>query len=102
MPVRRGARKARDLQRQHDPDLAETDLGDELLKPQPAVRAGARAGSVLVDNGDRIGRPPQLDGTFAQCVLARRRLGVALDLMQRRLTHIYDRAPTPVRLGDLR
>ena len=48
------------------------------------------------------GRPAQLDGAVAQRVLARRGLGVALDLMQRGLTHIDDRAAAALQLGDLR
>src|SRR3954465_668186 len=102
MPIRRGARKPRDLEREHDADMAEADLGDELLESQPPVRAAARTAGVLVDNRDRVNRPAQLDRAFSQRILTRSRLGAALDLMQRRLTHIHDRAPTPMGLGDLR
>src|SRR3954465_12499361 len=102
MPIRRGARKPRDLEREHDADMAEADLGDELLESQPPVRAAARTAGVLVDNRDRVNRPAQLDRAFSQRILTRSRLGVALDLLQRRLTHIHERAPTPMGLGDLR
>src|SRR5688572_4357511 len=101
MPVRRRAREPRDLQRQHDPDMTETDLRDELFDAQPPVSARARPAGVFVDDADRSGRPAQLDGAVAQRVLARRRLRVALNLMQRRLTDIDDRASTPLQLGDL-
>src|SRR5207244_3394964 len=77
-------------------------LGDQLSEPQPPRRRGARAAGVLVDDGDRLARPAQLDGALGQRILARRRLDVALHLTQRRLAHIDDRAPTPVHLGDLR
>ena len=48
------------------------------------------------------GRPAQLDRALAQRILPRRGLVVALHLPERRLAHIHDRAPAPMRLGDLR
>ena len=37
MPVRRAASEPRDLNRQHQSDLAEPDLRHELLEPQPPI-----------------------------------------------------------------
>ena len=102
MPVRGAASEPRHLKRQHQPNLAEADLRHELLEPEPAVRRGARPAEVLVDDRDRRGRPPQLDRALAQRVLTRPRLMVALQLRRRRLAHVHDRAPTPMRVGDLR
>src|SRR3954451_25479908 len=101
MPIRRRARQPRGLQRQDQPDVTEPDLGDQLAEPQPALAPRARPAHVLIDDRDRLRRPTELDRALAQRILARRRLRVALDLPERRLTHIHHRAPTPMRLRDL-
>jgi hypothetical protein len=101
VPVRRGAREPRHLEGEDQPDVSEADLGDELLKPQPAGSRGARAAGVLVDYHDRGGRPAQIDRAIPQRILALRGLGVALDLHERRLAHIHDRTALTVAFGDL-
>src|SRR3954469_10483645 len=101
MPVRRRTRQPRDLQRQHDTDVAEPNLGHELLEPQPPRRRRARTTRVLIDARHALARPPQLDGALAQRILSRRRLRVALDLRERGLTHIDHRAPPAMGVGDL-
>jgi hypothetical protein len=102
MPVRRGARQPRDLQRQHHADVAQPDLGHQLLEPNPPRRRGARTTGVPIDDHHALLRPAELDGAIAQRILARRRLRVALDLPKRGLAHIHHRAPATMRLGDLR
>src|SRR4051794_7214064 len=101
MPVRRPARQPRGLQRQHEPDLPETDIGDELLKTEPVMAGGPRAAEILVDDHHRLGRPAQLDRAPAQRILARRGLHVALHLPRRRLTDIHHRPPPAMRRRDL-
>ena len=81
--------------------MSEADLGDELLEPEPTVGRGARTAGVLVDHHDRRSRPAEIDRALPQRILALRGLGVALDLHERRLTHIHDRATLAVALGDL-
>src|SRR4051812_29087953 len=101
MPVRRRTRQPRGLQRENQADVTEPDLGHQLAEPQPALARRTRTAHVLIDDRDRRGRPSKLDGALPQRILARRRLGIALDLPERRLTHIHDRAPAPMRLRDL-
>src|SRR5262249_10341932 len=78
------------------------DLRDELAKARPARARGARAAGVLVDDGDGLPQPAELDRPLHQRVLARLRLDVALHLDERRLAHVDNRPPTPVLLRDLR
>ena len=82
--------------------MPEPDLGDQLLEPEPPVARGARAA-----RGPRRRPRPTPAGQPSSTARSRsaycraRRLDVALDLRQRRLAHIHDRAPPPMRLGDL-
>src|SRR6266536_2993623 len=102
MPIGRGAGKARDLEREHDPDLAQPDRGRKLLEADPSLARRAGAARVLVDDGDRLPRPAELDRALNKPVLARSRLDVRRDLSERRLPDIDDRAPPAMLLGDLR
>ena len=77
-----------------------TSATSSLNPSRPSLEAPERPGSSSTTTTDS-GRPAQLDRSLAQRVLARARLRVALDLRQRRLAHIHDRAPATVRLGDL-
>ena len=86
---------------EHDPDPAETDIGDQQLEAVATLRARARATQVAVDHDHLAGIPAERDRALSQLVLAFQALGVALDLRERALAHIHDRAPTPVRIGDL-
>jgi hypothetical protein len=89
------------LQRQHEPDLPEPDLGGQLGKPRPASRAGPAAAKVVVDHADRAAWPAQLGGPADQVVLAGGGLAVAVDLDQGGLADIHHRGPAQVRGGDL-
>ena len=60
VPVGVVAGQPRHLQRQHDPDLAEPDLGGQLGEPGPAGGARAADAEVVVDHPDRAARPAQL------------------------------------------
>src|SRR5436190_794353 len=102
VPVGRRARQARDLEREHQPDLPQPDLGDELLEAEPALARGARAAEVVVDDRARGGRPAELERALPERVLAGARLVVARELGRRRLAHVDDRPPAPVRIGDPR
>jgi hypothetical protein len=61
MPVHRAPRKPRGLKREDQTDMAQADLGDELLEPEPPIAAGARAAGVLIDDRDRPRRPAEFD-----------------------------------------
>jgi len=79
VPVGRAASQTGDLQAEHDPDLAHSDRGDQLLEPL-AVTVGTRLAQVAVDDHDSVQRPAQGDRPLAQRVLALGALGVLEDL----------------------
>ena len=101
IPVGVVAGQPRHLQRQHDPDLAEPDLGGQLGEPGPAGGAGAADAEVVVDHPDRAARPAQLGGPRDEVVLAGGGLRVALELGQGGLADIDHRGPPQMRGGDL-
>jgi hypothetical protein len=88
MPVGVVARQPRDLEAEHDPGLAQTDVGDEALEPLAVGGAGAGLALVGVDHNDLIDWPAELDRALTQRVLTLSALGVGVHLSQRRLTHI--------------
>jgi hypothetical protein len=94
VPIGIVAGQPRALQRQHDPDLSEPDLGRQLREPRSASRGGSRQPQVLIDYAHRTARPPQRLRPRDQVVLTSRRLTVAFDLGERGLTNIDDRDTT--------
>ena len=101
IPVGVGAGQPRALQRQHDPGLAQPDIGDQLRKPRPARRRGTGPAQVLIDHHHLVRRPAQQDRPLPQIVLAGQALSVGTHLQQRGLAHIHIRVPGPVRRSDL-
>jgi len=101
MPIRRGTREPRDLQREQQTDIPQTDIGDQLLEPLPAAHRRARTTGVLINHHHRGLRPAQRDRALPQRILARRRLRVALQLPRRGLTHIHHRTTLTMTLSDL-
>src|SRR5450756_1512637 len=87
VPVRRAAGKARDLEAEHHPDLAEAHGGDQLLEAF-AVTVGAGEALVAVDDHDPLPRQAQSDRALAQGVLALRALAVLEDLPERALADV--------------
>src|SRR4051812_391213 len=59
VPVATGAGQARDLEAEHEADMAETDLGDQPLETGAALRGGGRETKVLVDDHDFGAGPSQ-------------------------------------------
>ena len=76
------------LDPQDDPDLPQADIGDQLLEPQPPIRAGTGLAQVSVDGNDLGGVPAQVPGPFGQLVLACQALGVHHHLGLGRLTDV--------------
>ena len=76
IPVGVVAGQPRHLDAQHDPDLAQTDVGDQLLEPQPPVGLRTGAAQVGVDHHHLMSGPAQRDRAFAQFVLAGKGFGV--------------------------
>jgi hypothetical protein len=83
VPVGVVSGQPRALQPEHDPGLAERNLGDQPLETLPAGGGGAGAALVDVDDDDVVVGPAQRGGLAAQVVLAARRFGVVGDLIQR-------------------
>jgi hypothetical protein len=96
MPIARAAGEARDLQAQHQTDLAEADLGDQALKTGAVGGRGPRVPQILVDHDDAFVRPPQGECSFAQGVLPCGALGVLEDLLERALADVQAREPLKV------
>ena len=101
IPVGVVAGQPRHLQRQHDPDLAEPDLGGQLGEPGPAGGGSGADAEVVVDHPDRAARPAQLGCSRDEVVLAGGGLPVAAELGRGGLPDIDDRGSTQMRGGDL-
>nr|WP_030517184.1 hypothetical protein [Nocardia sp. NRRL WC-3656] len=84
-------RQPRYLQRQHNPDLPQGDIGHQRLEPVTLPEHRPGHAQVGVDYPDLLARPAQRDGPFTQVILAGGGLAVTFQLGQCRLTHIHDR-----------
>jgi hypothetical protein len=91
----------RHLQAEHDPDLAQPDVRDQLLEPRPPGRVRARPTQISVDHHHLMRRPAQRHRSFPQLVLPGQALGMRHHLRRGGLTHIHARVPTPMRGGHL-
>ena len=80
VPVGVIARQARDLEAQDDADLGEGDIGRQPGEAGALGEPRAREALVVVDDGDLIAVPAELDGAMDQRVLSLRRLAMVLDL----------------------
>ena len=76
IPVGVVAGQAGNLDAQHQPDLAQPDVGDQLLETEPTCALGAGAAQVRVDDHDLVPWPAQRHRAFAQFVLSGQRLSV--------------------------
>ena len=101
IPVGVVAGQPRHLDAQHDPDLAQPDVGDQLLEPDPPLGLRPGAAQVSVDHHHLVGRPAQRNRTFPQFVLAGKGFGVLDHLRRGGLAHIHVRVPGAMRGGDL-
>jgi hypothetical protein len=101
VPVGVAPRQPRDLDPEHDPHLAQADVGHQLLEAVPALRARARAAEVRVDHDHLARVPAERDRPLGQLVLALQALGVALDLGERALAHVHVRLAGAVLALDL-
>jgi hypothetical protein len=91
IPVGVVAGQPRHLDAQHDPDLPQADIGDQLLEPGPTGGLRPRAAQIGVDHHDLMGRPTQHHRPLTQLVLAGKGFGVMNHLRRRRLAHIHIR-----------
>ena len=100
MPIAIVARQPRGIEAEHQPGIAQPDLGDQPLE---AVSLGARRprlAEILVDDADALARPAQPDGTVDKTILKLGAFLVLADLVDRGLAHIDVRRPGAVRRSD--
>jgi len=88
VPVAVVAGQARSVQAQHQPGLAQADLGDQALEAVALGACGARLAQVVVDHRDPLARPAKPGGPVGQAVLQLRALLVLADLARRGLAHV--------------
>src|SRR5215212_7568204 len=101
VPVPAGAREARDLEAEHQADMAEADLGDQPLEAGPLRRRGAGAAEVVVDDDHSRAGPPEQAGPVSERVLDPGRLAVVLELLEGRLPDVDNGQPLEVTVFDL-
>jgi len=88
MPVVVVACQARGVQAQHQPRLAQPDLGDQPLKAVPVVAGSSRLPEIVVDHLDPILGPPEQDRSINEPVLQLGALLVLADLSGGGLPHV--------------
>ena len=88
VPVPTGARQARHLHAEYQPDMAQTDLGHQALEPWTVCRRAAGAAQVIVDDLHPLAGPAELKSTFDQTILKPCGFLVLLDLPERGLPDI--------------
>jgi hypothetical protein len=72
MPVPIVAGQARSVEADHEPGVAEADLGDQLLETVALDAARTRFAEVLIDNLHALMGPPQTDRAIGQAVCKNR------------------------------
>src|SRR4051794_40658602 len=88
MPIAVVARQPRGIEAEHQPGIAQPDLGNQPLE---AVSLGARRprlAEILVDDTDALARPAEPDGAVDKTILQRGAFLVLADLVDRGLAHI--------------
>jgi hypothetical protein len=101
VPVGVVAGETRDLQPEHEPDLAQRDLGRQAREPGAGSEPGAGDTQILVDHHHLVASPAELDCSRRQRVLAVGGLLVAFHLGGRGLADVDEGAASKVRGGDL-
>ena len=91
IPVGVVARQPRDLQAEHQPGVAERDLGRQAREPRALDCPEPEMPEVLVDHHHLLAREPELERPADERVLALGRLDVALELRLGRLAHVHER-----------
>jgi hypothetical protein len=101
MPVPAGPCQARHLDAEDEADVAEADLGDQPLEPEPTLDGLAGAPEVVIDHDHALARPSKVHGPLDQGVLEAGGLLVALDLLGRGLPNVDDGQTLAVSAADL-
>ena len=101
MPVLARAGQPAHLQAEDEPDVVETDLGQQPLKAQSPLGRGPALALIVVDDEDAVGRPTEFDGPMDERVLAVGGFPVLGDLLGRGLADVDDGHPVEMPGLDL-
>src|SRR3954469_23764473 len=93
MPIAVIARQPGGIQAEHQPGIAQPDLGDQPLEAMSLGTRRPRLAEILVDDKDAIARPAQPDGAVDKAIL---QLGAFLVL-----AHLVDRGLAYIDIGQL-
>src|SRR5690349_993599 len=88
MPIAVIARQPRGIETEHQPGIAEPDLGDQPLEAVPLGARRPRLAEILVDDKGALARPADPDGAVDQAILQLSAFLVLADLVDRGLAHV--------------
>src|SRR3954447_14911282 len=100
MPIAVVARQPGGIQAEHQPGIAQPDLGDQPLETVPLGTRRPRLAEILVDDADALARPAEPDGTVDKTILQLGAFLVMTDLVDRGLAYIDIGQLGTVRRGD--
>ena len=82
MPIAIVAGETRSIEADHEPGIAKTDFGDQLLEAVTLDTARARFAEILVDDLHTLMRPSQANGAIDETVLQLSTLLMLTNLVQ--------------------
>src|SRR3954454_14792747 len=88
MPIAVVARQPRGIEAEHQPGIAQPDLGNQPLEAVPFGARRPRFAEILVDDADALAWPAEPDGTVDKAILQFGAFLVLADLVDRGLAHI--------------
>ena len=101
MPVLARAGQPAHLQAEDQPDVVETDFGEQPLKAQSPLGRGPALALILVDDENAVRRPTEFDGPIDEGVLAVGGFPVLGDLLGGGLADVDDGQPVEMPGLDL-
>ena len=101
MPVLARAGQPAHLQAEDQPDVVQTDLGEQSLKAQSSFGRGPALALIIVDDEDPVRRPTQFDRPIGERVLAVGGFLVLGDLLGGGLADVDDGQPVEMPGLDL-
>jgi hypothetical protein len=91
MPVTTGTSQTRDIDAEHQTDMAEPNISNETLEAGSMQRRRCRAAEIVINDDPQLMSPSELAGTIRQRVLQPGGLLVLQHLAHRRLSDIDNR-----------
>jgi hypothetical protein len=101
VPVPARPCQARHLDAENEADVAEADLSDQPLEPEPTLDGFSGASKVVIDDDHALARPSEVHGALDQGVLEAGGFLVALDLLRGGLPDVDDGQAVAVSAADL-